>query len=138
MTPPAARACITAHDRAVPRSPGARVGGPEQWPTGLALLRDRKQLLHGIEVGRLAGLPKEVLARAIENQCWVVGANRSGRDPKFTYRGGSLVIGPFGCIHAEAGEGEEALRASIDLSAVARLRESFPVLRDMKADRTCP
>ncbi len=77
-------------------------------------------------------------ARAIENQCWVVGVNRCGRDPKFNYRGGSVVIDPFGAITAEAGEEERALRASLDPAAVARLREAFPVLDDLKPERTLP
>ncbi|MGH8021112.1 MAG: nitrilase-related carbon-nitrogen hydrolase [Opitutaceae bacterium] len=77
-------------------------------------------------------------ARAIENQCWVVGVNRCGRDPKFNYPGGSLVIDPFGTVVAAAGEGEHALRASLDPAAVARFRKDLPALADLKPERTLP
>ena len=33
-------------------------------------------------------------ARAIENQAWVVGVNRVGRDPNEAYAGSSLAVGP--------------------------------------------
>ncbi|BET65875.1 carbon-nitrogen family hydrolase [Opitutales bacterium ASA1] len=75
-------------------------------------------------------------ARAIENQCWVVGSNRCGRDPKFTYRGGSIVVDPFGTIVAEADAGETALAAALDAEAVHGLRRSFPVLEDLEPHRT--
>src|SRR5207248_5294148 len=39
-------------------------------------------------------------ARAIENQAYVVGVNRIGKDPHYTYSGRSLIIDPHGEILA--------------------------------------
>ena len=46
-------------------------------------------------------------ARAIENQCYVVGVNRVGDDPGNNYCGGSRVIDPYGQIMAECEDGKE-------------------------------
>src|SRR6266481_932642 len=54
-------------------------------------------------------------ARAIENQAYVVGVNRVGRDPYYTYGGRSLIIDPNGEILADAGECEGCVRAQLDL-----------------------
>jgi omega-amidase len=45
-----------------------------------------------------------LIARAIENQAFVVAANRVGDDPHLSYSGGSMIISPMGEILAEAGE----------------------------------
>lgn len=75
-------------------------------------------------------------ARAIENQAWVIGVNRCGRDPKYNYPGGSVVFAPDGRAVAELGATEGVLRATLDPAAVATVREPFPVLRDLRADWT--
>jgi omega-amidase len=71
-------------------------------------------------------------ARAIENQAYVVGVNRCGRDPKFDYAGGSVVIDPCGKILAEAGRRESILSAELDPSAPSRWRREFPALKDIR------
>lgn len=73
-------------------------------------------------------------ARAIENQAWVVGVNRCGRDPKFNYPGGSVVFAPDGRAVAEAGEAACALAATLDARLVSAVRDPFPVLRDLRPD----
>ncbi|HEX9784800.1 MAG TPA: nitrilase-related carbon-nitrogen hydrolase [Opitutaceae bacterium] len=75
-------------------------------------------------------------ARAIENQCWVIGVNRCGRDPKFNYLGGTVVVDPFGRVSAAAGDTEVALTAEMDPVAVLQLREAFPVLEDLRPQWT--
>lgn len=67
-------------------------------------------------------------ARAIENQAYVVGVNRCGRDPGNEYPGRSQIIGPRGEILAEAGAGEGVIQATLDLSAMQAYRREFPVL----------
>ena len=37
-----------------------------------------------------------VIARAIENQAFVIAVNRTGEDPTFTFDGGSLIVSPTG------------------------------------------
>ena len=73
-------------------------------------------------------------ARAIENQCYVAGVNRCGTDPKYTYPGRSLIVGPHGEVLASAGGEECMITADVDMPALRRYREDFPVLRDRRAD----
>lgn len=69
-------------------------------------------------------------ARAVENQTFVVAANTAGSHAGHQMGGHSLVIGPDGAILAAAGQDEEVLAATVDVDAVAELREAFPVLAD--------
>ena len=69
-------------------------------------------------------------ARAIENQAYVIGVNRVGTEPQFTYSGRSVVVDPHGVILADAGEQERVLRASVELETVTAWRRDFPALRD--------
>jgi len=75
-----------------------------------------------------------LIARAIENQAYVVGVNRVGRDPNVEYAGGSIVVSPTGEVVAEAGTGTEVLTATLDLETLRRWRASFPALRDTRTD----
>lgn len=69
-------------------------------------------------------------ARAIENQAYVIGVNRTGTDPQFSYNGRSLVVDPHGVIIADAGEREHELRAELESNVVREWRAQFPALRD--------
>lgn len=71
-------------------------------------------------------------ARAIENQAYVVGVNRCGRDPNLEFPGRSLVIDPWGEIVADAGGSEGLLEAEIDLEKLRTWREEFPALQDLE------
>ncbi len=70
-------------------------------------------------------------ARAIENQCYVVGANRAGSDDMGTYDGQTVICSPAGKSIGVDSRHSGAVMASLDLDALARLRADFPVLRDM-------
>lgn len=70
-------------------------------------------------------------ARAIENQCYVVGVNRVGKDPYCQYSGHSAIIDPYGKTLAECNEDKECLlTAQIDMEVLKAFREKFPVLED--------
>ena len=74
-------------------------------------------------------------ARAIENQCYVVGANRVGADGNgLQHTGDSVVYGPKGETIGRIPENEEAV-ASFELSysELHDFRRKFPVLEDMEA-----
>jgi omega-amidase len=71
-------------------------------------------------------------ARAIENQAYVVGVNRAGVDPKFTYSGRSLIIDPHGKTLADAGNGESLVIADLDVDVVRNWRRDFPALPDIR------
>ncbi len=80
---------------------------------------------------RVAAWSALLVARAIENQCYVAGVNRVGTDPVCEYCGGSVVIDPYGRIIAACENGkEEAATAEIDMAALEAFREKFPVLKD--------
>ena len=70
-------------------------------------------------------------ARAIENQCYVVGVNRVGDDPGNNYCGGSRVIDPYGQIMAECEDGKEMEATSnVEMEVLEAFRAKFPVLDD--------
>ncbi len=71
-------------------------------------------------------------ARAIENQCVVIACNTAGTHAGHEMGGHSQVILPTGEALTMAGTGEEVLTVDIDVAAVDRWRESFPVLRDRR------
>jgi omega-amidase len=71
-------------------------------------------------------------ARAIENQCYVVGVNRTGTDNDgLKYAGDSVVIDPLGKILGKINEYEEGSAAiEISLSELRNFREKFSVWKD--------
>ena len=71
-------------------------------------------------------------ARAIENLAWVVGVNRCGTDPEFTYPGRTMVVDPHGNLIADAADREGVLVADLSPQIVADWRAQFPALRDMR------
>lgn len=74
-----------------------------------------------------------LVARAIENQAWVIGANRVGDGGGLHYSGDSLVVDPLGAVRADgAGRGESVLWADVDPSEVASVRERYPFLADRR------
>jgi omega-amidase len=71
------------------------------------------------------------VARAMENQAYVIGVNRTGTDGfGIRYSGNSLVVDPKGIIIAEAGEGEEILPATLSLEELNLYRESYKIALD--------
>lgn len=71
-------------------------------------------------------------ARAIENQAFVVGVNRCGNDPSFSYAGRSVAVSPHGHRTADAGERETVVTATVDPEEIRAWRREFPALRDMR------
>jgi omega-amidase len=74
-----------------------------------------------------------LIARAIENQAYVVGVNRVGADGNgVPHAGDSMVVDPLGETLA-AGAGTEAvLVADVDPGVVATVRARFPFLADRR------
>lgn len=80
---------------------------------------------------RVAAWSALLVARAIENQCYVAGVNRVGTDPACEYCGGTVVIDPYGKTIAECPMSEESeASALVDMDALEAFREKFPVLND--------
>ena len=73
-------------------------------------------------------------ARAIENQCYLIGANRVGDDQYCHYRGESLVCGPQGeTLLSCLPEKEEAKTVALDFASLDYIRSRFRVLDDRDA-----
>jgi predicted amidohydrolase len=73
-------------------------------------------------------------ARAIENQCYVIGVNRCGLDPTLRYPGRSIVVDPTGVIVADAGNQERVFATELDAKLVETIRTKLPFLPDMRDD----
>lgn len=70
-------------------------------------------------------------ARAIENQCYVIGINRVGQDGKgINYPGKSLVVDPLGNILYDAGYNENIFTYSLQKQALEEARNKYPFLKD--------
>lgn len=71
-------------------------------------------------------------ARAIENLAYVIGVNRAGQDPQFSYAGRTVAVDPHGVIIADAGAQERVMTLRIDPEAVRCWRKEFPALEDAR------
>jgi omega-amidase len=70
-------------------------------------------------------------ARAIENQCFVAGVNRTGIDGNgLQYAGETMIVGPLGEIISMLGPEEEILSHSLDYDHLEEVRSKFPFWRD--------
>jgi predicted amidohydrolase len=74
-------------------------------------------------------------ARAIENQLYLVCANRCGNDPELVYGGSSRIVSPTGELLADAGESEcGQVSADIDPERVTESRSRFSTLKERRTD----
>ena len=66
-----------------------------------------------------------LVARAIENQCFVAASNSCGNDDLLDLGGHSMIVAPSGDILAECGEDEETVYSEIDLDSLRDYRAKF-------------
>ena len=84
---------------------------------------------------RVEHLRALAIARAIENQCYLVLANRTGVDAGVTCCGMSAIIDPSGVVLATAaGDGEELLVADVSTETIAAVRNKIPVFANRRTD----
>ncbi len=69
-------------------------------------------------------------ARAIENQAYAIGVNRTGTDPAASYCGGSQIIDFKGRSIVNADDAECVVTTEIDTDALQQFRAKFPAWRD--------
>lgn len=82
-------------------------------------------------VGRIKVWDLLLRARAVENQCYVVGTNRVGTDPICVYTGSSAIIHPYGHPIAKCAlDAVDCATAEIDLDELRAFRKKFPMLDD--------
>jgi predicted amidohydrolase len=90
---------------------------PAQWPA--------------VRIGQWRAL---LVARAIENQCFVLGVNRAGRFRDTLFGGNSMLVSPEGEIRVDAGTEEGLSFGEIDPAEARDWRARFPALRDRRTD----
>lgn len=73
-----------------------------------------------------------LVARAIENQCYVIGVNRVGVNPDGTaYTGDSAIIGPKGELLASLEPGlEGVVSVMLSMESLEKYRTDMPIWRD--------
>ena len=73
-----------------------------------------------------------LVARALENQAYVVGVNRVGVDGRdISYAGESMIVGPMGNIVSKISAHKESVETvSLSLDDLITFREKFPVHLD--------
>jgi omega-amidase len=70
-------------------------------------------------------------ARAIENQCYVIGVNRTGDDGNnIHYSGESMIIDPMGEVLYAKKEDEDIFTLTLDKAHLQVVREKLPFLKD--------
>lgn len=83
---------------------------------------------------RISHLHTLTVARAIENQMFVVCCNSCGIAGDTVYGGNSLVIDPWGQIIASLGDQEGILTSKCDLDILDSIRSAIPIFRDRRPD----
>lgn len=70
-------------------------------------------------------------ARAIENQCYVIGVNRTGMDGNEIYHSGnSLVIDPLGEVLYHMADEEDIFTITLEKEKLEDIRSRFPFIKD--------
>ena len=70
-------------------------------------------------------------ARAIENQCYVIGVNRTGDDgKKIHYSGESMAVDPMGEVLYHKKDEEDIFTVTLDKSNLEKARGKFPFWKD--------
>src|SRR5699024_11587242 len=75
-------------------------------------------------------------ARAIENQCYIVGSNTFGTQRNgTTFAGSSVIINPFGEVLGQgSADEEEIVETDIDLDYIAQVRKDIPIFKSRRKD----
>ncbi len=80
-----------------------------------------------------------LMARAIENQCYVIGLNRVGDDGNGIYHSGdSMVVDPSGATLYHKQHEEEVHTLVLEKSVLNQVREKFPFWRDADQFKIIP
>ena len=105
---------------------------PELFRQGLALGADAFVLGANWPAARQTHWRALAIARAIENQSFVLAVNRTGSDPHLAYAGGTIAVGPKGDIIGELTEQEAVLTVNLDPADTASWRAEFGAWRDIR------
>lgn len=73
-------------------------------------------------------------ARAIENQCFVLGINRIGEGNGLCYTGDSALVGPLGDVRSQAASCAALIGGEVTAEEVADVRRRFSFLADRRPE----
>ena len=71
-------------------------------------------------------------ARAIENQCYIIGCNRTGNGDGIEYCGDSVVFSPDGLLVADGADRCGIVLCEISGQTVSEIRKAFPLKQDRR------
>ena len=80
-------------------------------------------------VARIHHWTRLLTARAIENQCFVAGINRTGTDPGYSFPGASVCVDWNGDALAESGGELGVTTAALDIDGLHAYRTALPFLK---------
>ncbi|MGW0182686.1 carbon-nitrogen hydrolase family protein [Nocardia sp. NPDC003345] len=101
----------------------------------------RELALHGAQIiavpaafglARLHAWKLATRSRALENGCFLIAANSSGRSDGFDFCGHSTLVDPDGERMALLADGSGIVTATLDPALVAAARTTIPYLRDVR------
>ncbi len=74
------------------------------------------------------------VARAVENQCCLLGANRVGEQGAFPFGGRSLFVTPTGEVTVADERSEGLVPGHVDIQTVVAIRRTIPALNHRRPD----
>ncbi len=105
------------------------------WCRNLDLAYDLALFVANWPARRSAHWRKLLVARAIENQSYVMGVNRVGIDGNgHAYDGASAIINPLGEAIFEAADKATTLTATLSCQQLADYRKAFPAWKDADSE----
>ena len=82
-------------------------------------------------VARIHHWTRLLTARAIENQCFVAGVNRTGSDPGYSFPGSSVCFDWNGDVLADSGSEIGITTASLNVDGLNAYRTALPFLQSI-------
>lgn len=73
-------------------------------------------------------------ARAIENQCYIIGVNRVGSGGGLQYNGSSIFVSPNGEILNDVSSEEILIIKDIELSKIKEVKDKFDIKKDRREE----
>ena len=89
----------------------------------------------GVSFSEIPTWEAELRTRALENQVFIIAANRSGVEGDYEFIGRSMIVAPNGEVLAKVGEEENVIvAAEIETDLVEETRRNLPLFRDRRPD----
>ena len=103
---------------------------PELFRTGVSMGSNLFVVLGCWPKSRIEHWVTLLKARAIENQAYMIGVNRVGKDQELEYGGRSMIISPTGEVLVDAFEETIVLDSTIKESKVRQWRNEFTAVQE--------